>query len=537
MTAHPSRSMPRHVALTRLALAVGLAFAVQGPACAARLTSAESDLVVNWDNTLKYSTAYRLKDPSPVLTADVSADDGDRNFKKGIISNRVDLLSEFDVAYRDYGLRLSGAAWYDTVYNRSNDNDSPGTVNHTSAPYNEFTAATRSMHGRRAEMLDAFVFGKFEIGDSQAAFRLGKHTLQYGESLFYGANGIAAAQAPIDVIKALSVPNIKFNELIMPVWQASGFVQITPDVAVGAYYQLRWEPNRLPCVGSYFAFSDSFSCGGENLVLPGIFVRGQDQRAKDSGQGGVQLRFSAAETDFGLYAVRWHSKNGSLLTDVVNNTYLYAYHEGIRAVGASASHTYGPVNLAAEVSLRNNMPLSSTQAAPFASFGNNSDNPLYAVGKTAHAQVSGMASFGRALWWNESSLLAEVAWNRLLSISKNPAAIDPGHSRDAASMRMVFEPTMRQVVSGLDLGTPVGLGMDVMGRSAITGWAVGTGSFNLGLNAVYLDTWRASLTYNRFLGAAAPLLGSTPGYAGPTLNNKQFWKDRDYISLSLRRTF
>lgn len=537
MTKQHLPCVPPRLALTRLAVAAGLMLGVMGSAHAVRLTSVDNDWVVNWDNTLKYSTAYRLRDPSPTLTADPTADDGDRNFKKGIVSNRVDLLSEFDVAYHGVGLRLSGAAWYDTVYNRSNDNDSAGTVNHTSKPYNEFTSATRSMHGRRAEMLDAFVFGKFELGDSQAAFRLGKHTLQYGESLFYGANGIAAAQAPVDVIKALSVPNIKFNELIMPVWQASGFVQITPEVAVGAYYQLRWEPNRMPCVGSYFAFTDSLSCGGENLVLPGIFARGRDQLAKDSGQGGVQLRFSLGETDFGLYAVRWHSKNGSLVTDIASNTFQYAYHEGIRAFGASASHTFGPVNVAGEVSLRNNMPLSSTQAPPFASLANNSDNPLYAVGKTGHAQVSAMASFGRALFWNESSLLAELAWNRLLSITKNPAAIDPGHTRDAASVRVVYEPTLRQLISGMDLGIPMGWGMDIQGRSASTNWALGTGSFNIGLNAVYLDTWRAAVNYNRFIGAAAPLLGTTPGYLGPTQNNKQFWKDRDYISLSLRRTF
>ena len=35
------------------------------------------------------------------------------NFDKGLISNRVDILSAFDLSYkRKYGFRVSGAAWY-----------------------------------------------------------------------------------------------------------------------------------------------------------------------------------------------------------------------------------------------------------------------------------------------------------------------------------------------------------------------------------------------------------------------------------------
>jgi len=53
---------------------------------------------LRWDNTLKYSDAFRLKDQSRRLIADPNSDDGDRNFDKGIISNRLDLLSELDFA-------------------------------------------------------------------------------------------------------------------------------------------------------------------------------------------------------------------------------------------------------------------------------------------------------------------------------------------------------------------------------------------------------------------------------------------------------
>ena len=102
------------------------------PSQAAQIDVGNPDIVLRWDNTVKYSVATRLKDPSPTLTSDVNTDDGDFNFKKGkLISNRLDLLSEFDVHYQDVGLRLSGAAWYDSVYNRGNDNPGPNPPNAT----------------------------------------------------------------------------------------------------------------------------------------------------------------------------------------------------------------------------------------------------------------------------------------------------------------------------------------------------------------------------------------------------------------------
>jgi hypothetical protein len=55
------------------------------------------------------------------------------HFKRGVVPNRLDLLSEFDVAYKQsYGLRVSAAAWYDTVYNRSNDQDASARANQSS---------------------------------------------------------------------------------------------------------------------------------------------------------------------------------------------------------------------------------------------------------------------------------------------------------------------------------------------------------------------------------------------------------------------
>lgn len=161
-------------------------------------------------------------------------DDGDRNFKRGLVSNRVDLFSEFDIAYKNMGLRLSGAAWYDDVYNRGNDNRS-ATVNSASVPAGRFTSGTRDMMGRKAELLDAFVyFNSDEMSETPFTVRVGRHSVLYGETLFFGANGIAGTQAPIDTIKLLSVPGSQFKEIIRPVGQVSTQIQLSSSFSLGS---------------------------------------------------------------------------------------------------------------------------------------------------------------------------------------------------------------------------------------------------------------------------------------------------------------
>ncbi|MBI5444099.1 MAG: DUF1302 family protein, partial [Deltaproteobacteria bacterium] len=124
-----------------------------------RVDTGNPDLKLSWDTTLKYSAAFRVEGQSDTLVSaarnpsNVNQDDGDRNFDRGLISNRFDLFSELDAIYKGFGLRLSGAAWYDFEYNRDTDNDSPGTYNAFSVSNRHFPGGTERLHGRKAEFL------------------------------------------------------------------------------------------------------------------------------------------------------------------------------------------------------------------------------------------------------------------------------------------------------------------------------------------------------------------------------------------------
>ena len=520
--------------------------------------SGNPDVRMRWDNTLKYSSAWRVHRQSDKLTegqTSLNQDDGDRNFDKGLISNRLDLLSEFDVSYQNVGARVSGAAWYDDVYNKSNDNDSVGRVNSYSVAPDHFTDDTRDVHGRKAELLDGFIYGKGEIGDRAVSGRIGQYAMQWGESLFYGMNGIAGGMAPIDVVKGLSVPNTQFKELIRPVKQVSGQLQLTDDVSVGAYYQFEWEANRLPAAGSYFSTSDTFGEGNERMFIgaplfpggqPLAFYHGQDKDAKDSGQGGVQLRIRGETVDWGLYAIRFHDKSPQLnvrpdfahlnpLTGKAGE-YYWLYPEGIEALGGSFSTTLGNYNLAGEVSTRWHQPLASTnQHTLMVGEGlDNDNNPLYATGHTLHANLSWLASLEPSVVAQEASFLGEVAWNRTLSVTRNPDAVDPNADRDAWSLRTVYEPMYRQAFSGLDLSIPMGVSY-TNGSSSALGTGFGAdhgGDINIGIKGNYLNTWNLGLTYTHYYGPQNTFLDASNNYTFD-----QTLKDRDFVAFSVSRTF
>lgn len=77
---------------------------VSSAAFAFQIDSGNPDFRMSWDNTVKYSAAWRVRDVDSSVADNsigpqANTNDGDLNFDKGLISNRLDLLSEFDLRY------------------------------------------------------------------------------------------------------------------------------------------------------------------------------------------------------------------------------------------------------------------------------------------------------------------------------------------------------------------------------------------------------------------------------------------------------
>ncbi|MGQ7814385.1 DUF1302 domain-containing protein [Metapseudomonas furukawaii] len=542
-----------------LKVAITLAIFGATQAHAFEIDTGIPDLSVRWDNTLKYSVGWRLEDRKAELStlapAAPNQNDGNNNFDQGsLIQNRLDIFSEFDAKYKNVGLRVSGAAWYDNVYQSSNDNDTLTANRPVGEPANEFSSETARLMGRDAELLDAFVYGQFSFDERPVTVRAGSHTVLFGESLFFANNAIAGGQGPVDAVKARSVPGSTTKEILQPTGKVSVQASLTDGLSVGAYLGYEWEKNRLPPIGSYLATSDSVGPGAERVFAGnlGSFTVIDEKEAKDSGQGGISLRYYSEplDTDFGFHAIRYHATGPSgiytrwagLPGRSAPLTFQEVYHEGIEAYGISANRTFGNVNFGAEFSIRDNTPLASTGLTIFqtpagvvvnGNFDNN-DNPGYAVGRTAHANLNWLASLRPNWLADETSLAGEIAWNRRLSFTDGKEFANPLADRDAASMRVILTPRYRQVLDGLDLAVPVGVSY-THGNSSAVGPTFGAdngGDITLGLEGTYLNDWTVTMQYVHFYGDPG-----TPQNSNQQQQYKQALADRDFLTLSVRTTF
>ncbi len=554
----PSSSYSHARLITRTAMACAALGAASG-AQSMELDSGNPDLSLRFDNTVKASTMYRLRDADPTLTQSFNAQGaaqalnfnaGDQNFsKRGFVSERVDLLSEFDAVYQGrFGLRVSAAGWYDRAYQRGTD--APNDPTNGQSPYNQFADDTQQESGRKAELMDAFVFGSTTLANGgKVSGRLGQYTLLYGESLFFGDNGIAAAQGPTDVAKLMSSPNAQFKETAIPVPQLSGQWQVTPNFSLGGYVQFQWKESRVPAAGSYFSTANiPWGATGPEYVgiplsVPGVggnYVAspGSDEKPRNSGQFGLQAKWRLDETDLGFYYARYHDKTGQLYSRLnpgaptTDSRWFYVFGRDIDVVGASVTRSVGDFNLSAEASLRDNMPLNVNNALYFGP--SSASRPAYPTGRTAHVNLSTIASFGPNFLAKESGLAAEVAWNRVLHKNDPDNEIDKGRTRDASIVQFVYTPTYRQAFDGVDINVPVGLRYTLSGRSSVTAWGPkGTGSANIGIEGNFRNTWQFGLNYTRYIGTSKPF----QDYSTSRFSDGNALGDRDFISLNLRRTF
>ena len=146
------------------------------------------DWQIRWDNTVKFNVMARVEKADKQVYE--RADGywlGDNNTLSqnrsglGLVSTRFDILSEMDVIWKDsFGFRVSGAGWYDPQYEES-ENDFPSERNvywaSPSADVGDYNHEAEDLHYLGGELLDAFVFANFDIGDAALGVRAGRHTI------------------------------------------------------------------------------------------------------------------------------------------------------------------------------------------------------------------------------------------------------------------------------------------------------------------------------------------------------------------------
>ncbi|MDV6316088.1 DUF1302 domain-containing protein [Idiomarina sp. HP20-50] len=318
-----------------LATAIALSFAATGQAADFEV----GDYKIKFDSILTYGAAWRMEDQANHLihpgnrasgTAGSSVgDDGNLNFDKGdLVSSVFKGVHDLSIDGGSHGAFVRFNYWYDYVV--SEQEMSHG---HTANLYYPNTtlnddAFDSYSQGQGVELLDAFVYANFDLGDMPTSVRLGRQVLSWGESTFV-FNGINDIN-PLDV-NAARRPGAQIKEALLPVGMLSTSIGLTRSVNFEAFYQYEWDNTKLDGCGTYFSSVDIIGGPGCGLVTlnpqlvpgdPNSYLSDRESiqagayigsnptlEASDSGQWGMNLRYYSLDlgTEFGLYYLNLHN--------------------------------------------------------------------------------------------------------------------------------------------------------------------------------------------------------------------------------------
>jgi hypothetical protein len=533
-----------------------LLLGVCGVARAFEIATGNPDWAVRWDQSFRYTLEDRLLPQDPAIIGDRNSDDGDRNIGRGIASNRLDLLSEFDAIYKkDYGIRFSGAAWADFRYWQGFQNNSPGTYNQL-GPNGQPAIGLSNFADRYnkggGELLDAFIFGKIDACNIPTYVKAGRHMEFWGEALLNPFLGISVDQGPLDLGKAVSQPGVQAKEVFRPENQISFSSQVAPTLTFMAQAFFQWERDLAPEDGTYFGSSDLLLKNpGVLWVAPGVYYNHANDITPDGiGDFGVGLKWSPESTvagsgsTFGLYYRRFSDRLPQIAINTTNSTYTYMYPNDIDLVGVSYSAAIYGISVGSELSYRHNMPLVSgaaviTSTSQLPSAG----DTLGARGDTMHALVNMLGLLKKTPFWDAGSWSVEMDYSRWLSVDENEGVFlgrsgYNGFNRvtpDNGVIQANFGPQWLQIFPGVDLTLPLTANTGMWGVSCVSdGGGIGDGSWGAGLQFDILNKYQVLLNYVSFFGPLSvdPLTGAitSKGSDGPL-------RDRDFIALTLKIPF
>jgi len=597
-------SAPR-IALSRraAAIAVAAAFAPAGNAFAMEIDTGNPGVEVRWDNTIRYNLGSRVEGIGRVGN-NPNFDEGEHKFDRGdIVTNRVDLLSELDVVIdKRYGVRVSGAAWYDQAYADGKARRNPALATIPGSYVNdEFTGYTKRYYKQSGELLDAFAFGRFDLGEVPVNVKAGRHTIYWGESVLLGGalHGISYSQMPLDLQKGFANPGSEAKELFRPLNSVSAQAQVTPALSLGAQYFAEWENSRFPEGGTYLGPADFAFEGPQRLSTSvGLLPNAGVSKPKERGEFGLAARWSPDWLDgtLGFFYRNFTDKIPGALavagatpsaTNPLGLQYIQYYGEDIDLYGVSLSKSIAGVSVGLDLSYRKNQQLvnqtlgntPSVLIGPLAAlrpflFPNGvagvtlNGNTQAARGNTWHAVANAFGVIPSTGLFDVATYVAEVTYSRLDKVTANqdmyfgegygvcrdalanpalPAVVrsqyrdkwDGCSTGSHVGVGINFTPTWFQVYPGVDLLAPLSWSATLSGNSPVAfGGNEKNGNYAIGLALDILQKYRVDLKYVDYFGKVKTGT-SAQGLDAVTSQNgfTTLLKDRGFVALTFKTTF
>ena len=311
---------------------------------------------IAFDTTVAVGLQVRVQDPDDKNVGfanggrrySINGDDGNLNYDAGLsaVVGRVthELSADYSDDLIDFGLFTRVAYFYDII-NADESSDRAARTGRT-------PLGNRGLQrtGRNFEVFDAFLDFGTEIWERPVDLRVGRQTLNWGESTFI-PNGLNVI-TPIDVTRLRS-PGSEVRDALLPFGAIDLNVGIIDNLSLEGFVSLEFEETELDPRGTLFSTNDGQFPDGEFLFtgfgnpaipdapetilgLPGgqqgvgalaainggvpvagaalglVAERGEDEDPEGIGDFGFALRYFAEDlvggTELGLYYLNYTSR-------------------------------------------------------------------------------------------------------------------------------------------------------------------------------------------------------------------------------------
>lgn len=297
-------------------------------------------------------------------------DDGDLNYDKhDLVSAVGKITQDLSLKYKDFGFFAKALYFYDVVNNNfteyhpnmlPKDLIDPKTGQSLSVPdmsggssglpgrnvvpkgvplkTRRSNGATLDQVGTNLQLLDTYFYGKLPVFEHEFSFKLGRQTVNWGESTLNVINSINSAN-PVNANNFYRI-GFQVEEVFTPVGMAFLSTDLYEGITFEGFYQYEWKPLEAPAAGSFYSGDDivgtNNASGGANLSfgtaaddpygvgwlqdnpLSGItpssahIQKIRDDKPKGTGQYGIALKYYADwlnnGTGLGLYYENYHSR-------------------------------------------------------------------------------------------------------------------------------------------------------------------------------------------------------------------------------------
>lgn len=365
------------------------------------------------DTQATAGAGIRLKNPNSHMVGDTNysanantsqwsnGDDGNLNYRKGdAFTTYAKLTPELLLKFPErFTLMARGTMLYDFMA--------------TETARSTLSKDTKEQVARDYRLLDLWISKELNIGDQTSRIRVGNQVISWGESVF-ALGGINQTNA-MDIQK-LMIPGTQLKEAVIPAPMISVSSGIGKGLNMEAYYQMDWNRNRMPPVGSYWSIADVYDKGKrpiflnlantnfggpDNITQPGghfnvnDFATGGpaptdttldipfvgDKKAKSQGQYGVAMHYKleGVQMDLGFYYMNYHDKMPVLNYNTGSGAQ-WNFLEDRKMYGVSANFPVGNWAVGTELSYRPKEAIALSSCGSKLSDGTIDTNPFDQTG-------------------------------------------------------------------------------------------------------------------------------------------------------------